>query len=214
MISLYHTSIQKVLRDEYKRKRIDGEESARKEVRNIMENKSLVLIKYSKMNPQQKSNIHRSFMFLKDKLNAAGMWESYKARLVINGSTVNIDEIGDLYSGTMQHILIVTMIAVSTMKEHELAAFDIKGAYLIPKVDENKPDIMMKIDKEVTAIFVKEYPYLNEYVEADECMYFKLLKYLYGLPQAAAHFANHLDKTLSKMGFRKTKVDGCLWVKY
>jgi len=40
-----------------------------------------------------------------------------------------------------------------------------------------------------------------------------LLKYLYGLPQAAAHFAEHLAKSLGKMGFRRAKVDGCLYVK-
>jgi len=40
-----------------------------------------------------------------------------------------------------------------------------------------------------------------------------LLKYLYGLQQAAAHFANHLSKSLAKMGFRKAKVDSCLNVR-
>ena len=40
-----------------------------------------------------------------------------------------------------------------------------------------------------------------------------LLKYLYGLPQAAAHFHDHLSKSLLSMGFRKTKVDSCVYVK-
>jgi len=71
----------------------------------------------------------------------------------------------------------------------------------------------MKVDKEVAGLFVKEYPHLSEYVEADGCMHFKLRKYLYGLPQAAAHFANHLANTFKKMGFKRLKVDGCVWVK-
>ena len=44
-------------------------------------------------------------------------------------------------------------------------------------------------------------------------MYLLLLKYLYGLPQAAAHFAKHLANSMSKMGFRKVKVDSCLYVR-
>jgi hypothetical protein len=44
-------------------------------------------------------------------------------------------------------------------------------------------------------------------------MYLLLLKYLYGLPQAAAHFANHLSKSMTNMKFRKVKVDSCLYVR-
>jgi len=54
---------------------------------------------------------------------------------------------------------------------------------------------------------------LNEFVESDGTMYFKLRKYLYGLPQAAAHFAKHLANTFKKMGFKRLKVDSCVWVK-
>jgi len=202
-----------VLRSDDETRRSDGEISGRKEVRNLMENKTLTHMRYSSMNAQQKGNVHRSFMFLKDKLNAAGIWESYKARLVINGSTVNVDEVGDLYAGTVNPISIMTMIAIATMNNHDIAAFDIKGAYLIPEVDSSDPDIMMRVDKEVAGLFVKEYPQLNEFVEADGSMYFKLRKYLYGLPQAAAHFAKHLANTFKKMGFKRLKVDSCVWVK-
>jgi len=212
-ISIYHTSIQKVLRSDDEVRRSDREMSGRKEVRNLMKNKTLIPMRYSSMNAQQKGNVHRSFMFLKDKLNAAGVWESYKARLVINGSTVNVDEVGDLYAGTVNPISIMTMIAVATMNNYNIAAFDIKGAYLIPEVDSSEPDIMMKVDREVAGLFVKEYPHLNEFVEADGTMHFKLRKYLYGLPQAAAHFAKHLANTFKKMGFKRLKVDSCVWVK-
>jgi len=212
-ISAYHLTLQKIIKGNDQAKIIEADKAGRKEVNNIMDNHAMRPIKYKDMTSQQKGNTHRAFMFYKDKYDDGGKWESLKARLVVNGSTVPTNDLGDLYAGTVQPISVMTILATAAMKGYDVATFDIKGAYLIPEVDPNEPDIVVKLDREIADLFVKEYPHLSDMLEHDGTMHMLLLKYLYGLPQAAAHFHDHLSKSLLSMGFRKTKVDGCVYVK-
>jgi len=212
-IYAYQTSLNKAMKDDCPKRRDEAEKSARIEVRNIVENKCLRPIRWRDMNQAQKKNTHRSFMFMKDKVDGAGEWDKYKARLVINGSTIELDGLGDLYAGTVQPISVMTMIAIATNKGYSIGVYDIKGAYLVPVVSVSEPDIIMKVDRDVAQMFVKEYPDMREYVDSEGCLFFLLLKYLYGLPQAAAHFADHLRKTLKKMNLRQVKVDQCVYVR-
>jgi len=212
-ICAYQTSLSKAMNDDCPIRREEAEKSGRLEVRNIVENKTIRCVKRSQLTSAQKGNIHRSFMFMKDKVDSGGEFDKFKARLVINGSTVDVDGLGDLYAATVQPISVFTMIAIATTKGYDIGVFDIKGAYLIPDVKEGEPDIIMKVDRHVAALFVKEYPYMQEYLDSEGCLYMLLLKYLYGLPQAAAHFAEHLKNTLKKMNMRQTKVDGCVHVR-
>ena len=78
-----------------------------------MDNMAVKSIKYANMSSQQKNNIHRLFMFYKNKYDDAGAYESLKARLVINGSAVSTIDVGDLYAGTIQPISLMTMIAIA-----------------------------------------------------------------------------------------------------
>ena len=119
-ISVYHTTLLKALRSDTDLKREAARASAAKEVRDIVENKTIRPIKYCDMNNQQKGNIYRSFMFLKDKTDAAGNWESWKSRLVVNGSTVSVGELGDIYAGTVQPITVMTMIASATQRGDDI----------------------------------------------------------------------------------------------
>ena len=54
---------------------------------------------------------------------------------------------------------------------------------------------------------------MKPYVDSQGIMYMLLKKYLYGLPQAASHFANHLNCTLKKMNMKQARVDSCLHIR-
>ena len=120
-ISVYHLSLQKIIKGNDQTKIIEADKAGRKEVNNIMDNKAMKAIKYKDMTPQQKGNIHRAFMFYKDKYDDGGNWESLKARLVVNGCTVSTTDLGDLYAGTVQPISVMTMLATAAMKGYDVA---------------------------------------------------------------------------------------------
>jgi len=152
-------------------------------------------------------------MFVTTQHDGIGEVKKTKSRLVINGSTVNLDELEDIYSPTVQPICVMTMIAVAANKGYELAVFDVKGAYLIPEVSKDEPDIIMMLDRKVSKIFVKVYPNLSEFLNNEGCMYMLVQKYLYGLPQASMHFNKHLTRSLKSMNMKVAKVDKCLFVR-
>jgi len=148
----------------------------------------------------------------KGKVNAKG--KSWKGRWVVNGNTVEVLESSSIYAATIQPITVMAMINVATVKGYDIATYDIKGAYLIPEVEGDDVDnIVILVDREVTKIFVDLFPWMTDYVTNEGTMYVILLKYLYGLPQAAAAFMNHLFNTLKKMKFMQAKADKCLHVR-
>ena len=63
-ICAYQTSLSKAMNDDCPIRREEAEKSGRLEVRNIVENKTVKCIKRNQLTSAQKSNIHRSFMFM------------------------------------------------------------------------------------------------------------------------------------------------------
>jgi len=215
-IAIYHITLRKAVNEGDDEDREGAIEASREEIRNIMDNKTIKHVKYSKLNSRQKENIHRSYMFMTDKgkgkVNSKG--KRWKGRWVVNGSTVEVQDSAVNYAATVQPITVMTMINVATVKGYEIATYDVKGTYLVPDVvGENVDNIVILVDRDVTRIFVELYPWMKEYVQSDGIMYVILLKYLYGLPQAAAAFMNHLFDTLKKMKFMQAKADRCLHVR-
>jgi len=215
-IAIYHITLRKAVNEGDDEDREGAIEASREEIRNIMDNKTIKHVKYSKLNSRQKENIHRSYMFMTDKgkgkVNSKG--KRWKGRWVVNGSTVEVQDSAVNYAATVQPITVMTMINVATVKGYEIATYDVKGAYLVPDVvGEDVDNIVILVDRDVTRIFVELYPWMKEYVQSDGIMYVILLKYLYGLPQAAAAFMNHLFDTLKNLKFMQAKADRCLHVR-
>jgi hypothetical protein len=102
------------------------------------------------------------------------------------------------------------MLNVAAEYSLEMLTADIKGAYLIPDIVEGtSPDVW--IEKSLSVMFVEMYPNLKEYVCDNGKLIFKLQKYLYGLPQAAFHFHQHLSERMKEHGFTQLTSDRCFW---
>ncbi len=154
-------------------------------------------------------------MFLKEKLLANGEFDRMKARLVAEGNFVDARSVGETNAPTVNPFTVFFMLNVAAQYRLELLTADIKGAYLIPDiVDGSEPDTYVCIEKTLTEIFVKLYPELKQYVNPSGRLVFKLRKYLYGFPQAAFHFHQHLSDTMRQLGFTQLTSDRCMWKRW
>ncbi len=151
-------------------------------------------------------------MFLKEKLLANGDFDRMKARLVAGGNFVDARSVGETNAPTINPLTAFFMLNAAAQYGMELLTADIKGAYLVPDIVEGSgPDTYIWIEKTLTEIFVKLYPELAQYVCPNWKLVFKLRKYLYGLPQAAFQFHQHLSDSMSRLGFTQLTSDRCMW---
>jgi hypothetical protein len=135
-----------------------------------------------------------------------------KARLVAGGNFVDARSVGETNAPTVNPLTVFFMLNVAAQYGMELLTADIKGAYLVPDIVEGSgPDTYLWIEKTLAEIFVKLYPELVQYICPNGKLVFKLRKYLYGLPQAAFHFHQHLSDTMLRLGFTQFTSDKCMW---
>jgi hypothetical protein len=125
---------------------------------------------------------------------------------------VNERSVGETNAPTVNPFTVFFMLNVAAQYGLELLTADIKGAYLIPDIVEgSEPDTYVWLEKTLTEIFVRLYPELKQYVSPSGRLVFRLRKYLYGLPQAAFHFHQHLSDTMRQLGFVQLISDKCMW---
>ena len=126
------------------------------------------------------ASILMSHMFLKEKLDGAGVFEKLKARLVGDGRLQARDE--DYSSPTARVESIFNSLKITVEECRKLLVLDIGGAYLNAKMNE---EVYMWLSKEVTEILVKIYPKYKAYVDERGRLLVKIEKALYGLIQSA-----------------------------
>jgi hypothetical protein len=135
-----------------------------------------------------------------------------KARLVAGGNFVDARSVGETNAPTVNPLTVFLMLNVAAQYGLEILTADIKGAYLIPNIAEgSEPNTYVWIEKSLSEMFVKLYPNLRTYVYRNGKLVFKLRKYLYGLPQAAFHFHQHLSGSMKTLGFIQLISDRCAW---
>jgi hypothetical protein len=129
--------------------------------------------------------------------NPDGTFKKYKARLVARGDMLKNLLNPDTYAGTAHSDTLRLFFSVAATRDLDLVSHDIKTAFLYPSLKENE-DIYLRRPTGAT----------------DDIMppIVKLLKCLYGLPQASKYFDEHLSATLIKMGFSRCISDNQLFV--
>jgi hypothetical protein len=105
------------------------------------------------------------------------------------------------------------MINIAAIEDQEMSAHDIKGAFLIPHVNQKDEPMYIRMDKLLAHIMCKVNPALSKFRDEKGRLYLRLLKYLYGLPQASYQFNVHLDKKLKEMGFLPLPGDRCAYTR-
>jgi hypothetical protein len=71
----------------------------------------------------------------------------------------------------------------------------------------------IRLDKQMAHLMCKIDKGLESFKDQKGRIYMRLLKYMYGLPQASYQFDVHLDKALKKMGFEPLPGDKCAYTR-
>jgi hypothetical protein len=211
MINAYRVSIRQAEKDKDENRSKGATNAVNDEIDNIMSQDVFEPVMYKDLTSIQRKEIIMAFMFLKEKHLANGVFDKWKGRLVAGADYISDRLVGETFAPTANYISVMATIAMSAIEKTRLRTYDVKGAYLIPKVKEGDPPIFVKLDRDMTSRFVTRYPRLAKFVDSQGCIIMKLKKYLYGLPQAARHWNIHLRDTLLRENFKQCVGDPCLF---
>jgi len=183
------------------------------EIGNMVNNKVMKVIRFRDI-PKEirrtKGGIIQLFPFIKDKFKADGTFDKSKCRLVANGGDVDMTKIGETFSPTVNPISVMTQLNIAAKDKAELAAYDVKGAFLLTPIVIGKR-IFVRLSGEMVTFWLELYPDMAQYLHDDGCLYFELNKYIYGLPESPHEFNNLLDKRLRNIGLVPTRSDKCMY---
>ena len=165
--------------------------------------------------PHLRAHIIPSFMFFKEKFRADGEFDKWKGRLVAGGNFVDTSLAGDISASVVNPLTIMTMLSLIPNRAYKILTADIKGAFLIPELDDSKPGELtyIRIDKKLSDIIVGIKPEWSKLRNRDNTFTMKLKKALYGLPVSAMKWMTHLNNTLVKLGFQVSSGDKCCYTR-
>jgi hypothetical protein len=185
-------------------------DACRKELVQMFKEKEVLHpVMWHNLSAEQKQNITKSHMFLKDKFDAMGDFEKMKARLVGDGRTQDRTVYQNTYSPTAAVRSLMTMLKIAAVEERLMMKVDIAGAYLCADIDD-KEEVLLELDRELARLAVHFMPELKPYLRADGKLICQVTKALYGLIQAALLWYKRLTKKLKEEGFVENGVDPCV----
>ena len=128
--------------------------------------------------------------------NPDGTFKKFKARLVARGDQLKTIFDPDTYAGTAHSDTLRLFLSAATL-DYDIDSHDVKTAFLHPSL---KPDekIYLRRPKGAT--------------DEDMPPVVELLKCIYGLPQAAKYFDEHVTSRLLAMGFKRCVSDSQLFI--
>ena len=129
-----------------------------------------------------------------------------KGRLVIDGSTQDESSYDKMASPTANPITIMTMIHLMAVYDRECATLDVPAAFLTPPMEEGV-EFYGVMDARTADLAIKVDPSLKQFQSDEGRLYFRLLKYLYGLHQASMIFYRYLTAYLLSKGMTQSRMD-------
>ena len=124
------------------------------------------------------------------------------------------DALRDRVAPTARSTTHAIVFAVAAKEKRKLHVGDIPSAYLQAKhVPADGRTTYIRADKETTAIIIKVYPDLANYVTKNGTMILQVAKALYGLVESAWLWYQELASTLRDMGYQAAESDRGLFVK-
>ena len=158
-----------------------------------------------------KKKFIRSFMFLKDKYDANGLFEKLKARLVAmetQGSTTHIHEL--ISSPTVSLFSLFAILAIAAREGRKRVTMDVTAAYLLALIPDGE-EIIIQLSAELAALLVEIDPSYAEFLQPDGTMLLQLLRALYGCVRSAKLWYDHLRAVLERFGFVVNPHDQCVF---
>jgi hypothetical protein len=166
-------------------------------------------IKKKDLTKEQISKIIGSFLFLKEKFKANGLFEKLKSRLVARGD-MEFGTLMDISSPTasLQAVLMIAAIAAKECRHVKTA--DVPGAYLNADMEE---EVHMSLDEFLTSLLVAIRPELEEFVGDDGKLTVLLEKAMYGCDESARLWNKTFSEFLVGEGFEINPVEPCVFNK-
>lgn len=171
----------------------------REEIDALRNNKTWTIVE----RPEHKKIIGSKWV-LRTKLNADGLVERRKARLVARGFTQRKDlDYFETFAPVARAESIRTVMALAVEKNLYVHQLDFVSAYLNGELNEELyleiPDFFSKIIKN------------EEMQKSTENKVFRLNKALYGLKQSGRCWFKKLDEKLKEMSFKQSSADHCVY---
>lgn len=188
-----------------------GENAAMKEVRQLHDFKTFRPIHAKALSYQQRVDALSSLIFLKEKSNG-----DIKGRACADGRKQRDKMTKDESTSPTVRIESVFLTSVIEAKENrDVAAVDIRGAFLHTPQDPNDDTVHMVLKGELCELMVKAAPELyTEYVTVGKngkrMLYVEMQKALYGMLKSALLFYLKLLGDLTKAGFELNPYDPCV----
>ena len=173
-------------------------ESIKKELKNMKEKNVFKPVRLEDVPYDQRKKIIPSKMFIKEKMNADGTHNKWKARLVAGGHRLHEDLIGETYSPTMKIVTKQLLYQIAVTEKVKIRTCDVPCAYLNAKLDTR---IFMRIRSELVGYLVELWPEAADMIGNDGCIIVELLMALYGIPQAGLLWYDVIDAAIIEVGF-------------
>ena len=181
------------------------------EVKNMLDYKVGHYVHYKSLTHDQKKNILRSFMFIKQKFFPDGTMDKLKARLVADGSQQGRHLYEFVSSATVSLQVVYLLFNIASFHKCMLHTVDIRGAFLNAEFTSADKPIYLKINKDVVPYWILQDPQAVPYVTEQGELLLLLDRFLYGLKQSPLKFQLHLTKTLVAGGYTQSIHDECLF---
>jgi hypothetical protein len=183
-----------------------------KEFRQLLDKGVWTVLRKGGLTYAQLKNSIRSSMFLKEKYDAAGVFEKLKARLVAGGNEQDKTLYDQLSCPTVTQEAIMMVLNIAARERRKVRTIDITGAYLECDMT-GEVEVIMKLDPLLTRILHEVDKSVKGTEDEKGVTYVKLNKALYGTIQAAVLWYNKLKGVLMADGFAPNPYDACLFNK-
>jgi hypothetical protein len=208
----FRVSLQQALKEQDKDKLKIIVDSINEEIDNMVKkNRALRPVMPNSLSKQEKDNRLPAHTFLKFKELATGVLERVKARTVAGGNYVDRETVSETRAPTIGIMSVLLLIAIATAIGYSIWTFDIAGAFLIPEIEPGSIKRHIYMDRIMSQMYVERYPEFGKYLDQEGRLTFELLKYLYGLPEAAYQFYMYMKRYLERQGFEALPEDPCVF---
>lgn len=184
------------------------------EIQNMLNYKVGHYVRWRDIPEDKRGNILQSFMFLKHKTTPDGKYDKTKARMVGNGANQKKHMYDMVSSSTVGLASVFLMCNLASYYRANITTYDIKGAFLHAKFEPEDEVTYIRINKEVTQLWVEQDPSAAPYVDSHGTLLLELDKFIYGLKQSPLKFQLHLRTVLVNLGYVQQSHDECLYIKH
>ena len=167
-------------------------------------------IDHRALNPDQRSKVIYSSMFLKHKYTPQGVFVKCKARLVAGGNLQDKSLYANTSSPTASPTAILVTAGLAAKDNMKAATIDIGGAYLNADMAPTGVDVDMVIDRYLSAILAALDPRFKAFLRPDGTLVVRLLKALYGTVEASRLWYDVITGLMLKAGFVPNPIEPCV----